>query len=177
MKLFWLGTLFILTLLAPQGVQTDPELEDEDVVAVIKCGYIYKFATSTDWPADRKTGPFKVGVYGSQGVYEQFVGKYATKPVGSQAIECVAFENVDDIDFCHILYVSKSKLGDLNKIKQKLGNQPTLVVANDESALNAGAAISFVTLDNATKYVINAKAAEDRGLTFGSTIILWAVNN
>ena len=175
MRYFLLGIAFLCSLHFTGHIQTDPEVEDEDIVAVVKSAYLFKFATSNDWPEAAKQGPFKIAVYGNERIYREFLTKYVTKPVGSQPLECDLIEDLSDAEGYQILYVDKSKSDELDEAGKLVDDSSTLLVANGRGALDKGAVISFVTQDSGTKYIINAKAAEKQGITFGSTIILWAV--
>lgn len=171
--------LLILLLLQQKGLaQSDPEIADDDVVAMVKAAYLFKFATANDWPEQSKQGAFKVGVIGSETVYNELLAKYATKPVGSQVLE-VSFIEEDEFDgFYHLLYVAESTApATWRKLQSKLKDRATLIVGDKRASIERGAAIAFVTVDNGTKYIINSGSAQKRGISIGSTIILWAVSN
>ncbi len=158
--------------------QTDPEVADDDVVAMIKAAYLYKFSTSCDWPDQMKKGPFRVGVIGDDAVFQELSDKYATKPVGAQLFEVAFLETMPDETFYHLIYLSANAGEKEWKAARKYAaNQPILVVGEGNQALSAGAAISFVTVGNGTKYIINPESAQKRGISLGSTIMLWAVEN
>lgn len=176
MKFIWLGVMALMTAFLLEADQADPTVADDDIVAMVKTNYLFKFATANDWPQDAKSGPFKIAVYGSESILEVLSSKYVTKPVGSQPLEAVALNSPDFDDFYHIIYVDESKTADLPKIKKSVGQGPTLIVAHDRSSVTKGASIAFVTINNATKYIINSESAQARGITIGSTIILWAVS-
>ncbi|WP_306640908.1 YfiR family protein [Sanyastnella coralliicola] len=176
MKLFWLGMAALLSVWLQSPDQTDPQVEDDDTVAVFKASYLFKFATSNDWPEDAKTGPFKVGIFGNSSVYENFLNKFATHAVGSQVVEVEEITSANFDEFYHMIYVDRAMSSEFKKVISSVGDAPTLVVADDKSFINSGACISFVVVDNATKYIINSEAAQKKGITFGSTIILWSVS-
>lgn len=168
--------LYCLTAGFPSPDQTDPEVADDDVVAMIKAAYVYKFSTSCDWPDKVKQGPFRVGIVGSESVFQELSDKYATKPVGAQLFEVVLLEKVPDNEFYHMLYLSSTAGPKEWKSATKYAEKkPTLLVGEGKGALTQGAAISFVTVENGTKYIINPESAQKRGISLGSTIMLWAV--
>lgn len=168
--------LLSLLLGFPAPDQTDPEVADDDVVAMIKSAYLFKFSTSCDWPDEVKQGPFRVGVIGDEGVFRELNDKYATKPVGAQLFEVFYHEELQADDFYHLLYLSPDAgEKEWRAVKKYIADKPTLVVGDGENALSLGAAISFVTFENGTKYIINPESAQKRGISLGSTIMLWAV--
>jgi hypothetical protein len=173
-----LGLLSLLLLQQVSFAQSDPELADDDVVAMVKAAYLFKFATANDWPEQAKKGAFKVGIIGSESVYNELLAKYATKPVGSQVLE-VSFIEEDKVDgFYHLLYVADgTPTGTWRKLQSKLKDQSTLIVGDKRASIERGACIAFVTVDNGTKYIISPESAQKRGISIGSTIILWAVGD
>lgn len=171
----WMAALMLLFGGATE--QTDPPLEEADTVAILKASYLFKFATSNDWPTDVKNGPFKIGIYGHQGVFRELSAKYATKPIGSQALEVHLIEKLDDRNFYHIVYAPSLNDGALQKLSTSGKGNPTLYVSDGKENLQRGATISFVVVDNGTRYMINTDEAKRRKITIGSTILLWAIGN
>ncbi len=157
--------------------QTDPPLDDADTVAMLKASYLFKFASSNDWPADVKQGPFKIAVIGNNNVYRELLTKYATKPIGSQALEVYLLETTTSSDFYHVVYVSGNRADDLAKLAKATSGRPSLLVGDGKQSVGNGAAIGFVVVDNTTRYVINPDAAQRRKISIGSTILLWSVSN
>lgn len=170
-----LNLLFAL-LVAPVP-QTDPPLDDGDTVAMLKAGYLFKFASSSDWPSEAKTGSFKIGVYNNQNVFSELAAKYATKPIGNQALEVIRIDQPDQFEYCHVVYAAGANEDALKKITRHTSGKPTLLVGDGKSALQKGATIAFVVVDNSTRYIINPEEAQKRKISLGSTILLWAVSN
>lgn len=171
----WWVALMLLIGVAPE--QTDPPLEEADTVAILKASYLFKFATSNDWPAEAKTGPFKIGIYKHEGVFRELSAKYATKPIGSQALEVHLIEKPDDRSFYHIVYAPSKDGEALKKLASAAANGSTLMVSDGKDNLKKGAAITFVVVDNGTRYMINTDEAQRRKISIGSTILLWAISN
>ncbi len=171
----WLAAFMLLVGLG--GEQTDPPLEDADTVAILKASYLFKFATSNDWPNEVKSGPFKIGIYKHEGVFRELAAKYATKPIGSQALEVHLIDKPDDRTHYHIVYAPAKDGEALKKLAAASAGKPTLLVSDGKENLKRGAAISFVVVDNGTRYMINTDEAQKRQISIGSTILLWAISN
>lgn len=171
----WLAALMLLVGLGKE--QTDPPLEEADTVAILKASYLFKFATSNDWPNEVKSGPFKIGVYNHDGVFRELSAKYATKPIGSQALEVHRIDKPTDTDYYHIVYAPSKDGEALKKLAASGAGKPTLLVSDGKDNLKKGAAISFVVVDNGTRYMINTDEAQKRQISIGSTILLWAISN
>lgn len=177
MKLIWFFVAFLYTAYLGGLEQTDPTLEDADTVAILKASYLFKFATSNEWPSNTEKGSFKIAVYGNDNIYRELLTKYATKAIGDQSLEVVELTAPSASSFYHIIYVSDKQPEALAAIVKSVGNKPTMIIAEGRDNTKKGAMICFVTVENSTRYVINSEAALKRNITLGSTIILWAVSN
>lgn len=173
----WPFVALLFALWMAPGTQTDPPLDDGDTVAMLKAGYLFKFATSCDWPDAVKTGNFRIGVYQNDNVFRELASKYATKPIGNQALEVIHIDNPDQFDYCHVIYAAGTDEAAFKKINSNSGGKATLVVGDGRSSLQKGATISFVVVDSSTRYIINPEEAQKRKISLGSTILLWAVSN
>lgn len=171
--------LFMALLLAFFGAteQVDPPLEEADTVAILKASYLFKFATSSDWPAEVKKGPFKIAVLGSDAVFRELMAKYATKPIGSQELEVHLLQKPDFSEYYHVVYVAGEAADLMKRVAKSSSGKATLLVADGKENVKHGAVASFVVIDNTTRYIINFEEAQKRKVSLGSTIILWAVSN
>lgn len=173
--LYLFALFYVMRVMLPD--QTDPPLDESDTVAILKASYIFKFATSNDWPESVKKGAFKIAIYGSENVFRELTNKYATKPIGSQNLEVTLLEKPELPEFYHVVFVAGKDAEGLKKIVKSSAGQPTLLVSDGRDNLKNGSTISFVTVDNTTRYIINTDEAQKRKISLGSTIILWAVSN
>lgn len=176
MKVFLFSMAALLALWMFPEEQTDPELDSADTVAMFKASYLFKFASSNDWPESTKTGPFRIAVSGNEAILRELSEKYATKSIGSQVLEVLPLEEAKNGDHLHIIYFGGTDKED-ELLMKKAPRSGTMIVAEGREALKNGATIGFVTVDNATRYVLNHEEAKKRSITLGSTIILWAVSN
>ncbi|MFM1931346.1 MAG: hypothetical protein RL226_649 [Bacteroidota bacterium] len=174
MKLFIFSVLSLFSLVFVPS--TDEQLDDADTIAITKANFLFQFASFNDWPEERKKGSFKIGVVGNDNLYKEMVEKYASKAVGSQALEVFRMDKISPGQFFHIIYIDGVATANLPAIVKTVGSDPTLIVANGRDVLQKGAAISFVPVDGMVRYAINADEVGKRKLTIGSRIQLWAIN-
>jgi hypothetical protein len=126
--------------------------------------FIYNFSRLIEWPATYKSGPFIIGVLGSSSTFDELESFVNGKNVGTQPISVVKFTSTADISTCHILFVTFSKTKELPNILPKIMGKSTLVITEKNGAIEDGAAINFIILEdklkfefkpnNATKYQI-----------------------
>lgn len=176
MKVLFLTVFSLLCLAMVPNKTNDTQLDDADTIAITKANFLFQFATFNDWPEDRKKGPFKIGVVGNDNLYKEMLEKYASKAVGSQALEVHRLDKMQSGQYYHIIYVDGAANGAMPNVIKAIGEEPTLLVANNRDALQKGAAISFVPIDGMIRYSINPEVAKKKNITIGSRIQLWAVN-
>lgn len=174
---FWLLLHLLIALWMAPGTQTDPPLDDGDTVAMLKAGYLFKFASSSDWPSTDKSGNFRIGIYKNENVFNELASKYATKPIGNQALEVIRIDQPEAFDYCHVIYAAGADDDALKKLTRQTDGKATLLVGDGKATLQKGASIAFVVVDSSTRYIINPEEAQKRKISLGSTILLWAVSN
>ncbi|MCA1761466.1 MAG: YfiR family protein [Cryomorphaceae bacterium] len=151
--------------------QQVPELKETDTSALIKASYIYNFAKNVDWNDPKyKTGNFVISIMGGSSLHKELVTKYNTKQIGSQQIEIRKLSKTLNISSCHVLYVGAEYCDILPDIAEALKNEPTLIVADKEGALDKGAALNFVIEEQRLKFELNMNSATKRNLFVGSTL-------
>jgi hypothetical protein len=137
--------------------------------------FIYNFTRLIEWPADYKSGDFNIGVIGSGEVFNELKNYTASKMVGAQPIKVVKFNNVAEIAKCHILFVAYGKTKDLAEIISKLGGSKTLIVSENKSAIDKGAAINFIIMEDKLKFELKTANASNIGLKIHSNLENMAI--
>jgi hypothetical protein len=145
----------------------------QDTRSMVKALYIYTFATLVEWPPNRRSGDFVIGVYGYGGldVYDELKDRYSEKYIGSQEIVIENYRNKSDInDKSHILFVASEKSTEIGALSKKMQQNNTLIVAESSGALNAGACVNFIVVGNQQKYEINKRNAEKHDLVIAEKL-------
>lgn len=153
-----------------RGDDDGPRFDEKDTSAIIKASYIYNFAKLIDWPDAYKKGNFVIGVMGGSSMYQQLVTKYNGKTIGSQPIEIRKISNSNNFSVCHVLFVDHDYSTSLAEVIGRVGNESTLLIAHHEGALNMGAIINFVVVEDNLKFELSVSNAEQHDLFVGSTL-------
>ncbi|MDA1335476.1 MAG: YfiR family protein [Bacteroidetes bacterium] len=175
-----MGLLAMVVLLcnsSTMSAQSLSSVDETDTRAITKANFLFHFAASNEWPAQAKQGDFYIGIIGNSRLYEELVDKYAMKSIGSQPLKVVAFEDVASFDsdrFIQLIYCDAGGES-LRQLATQLIDQPILLVADSEDALEQGAFINFVVKNNRIRYEINQEEAKKRGVLIGNKIMSWAV--
>lgn len=142
-----------------------------DTRSIVKAMYIYTFATLVEWPEDKRTGDFVIGVYGERtAVYDELMKKYSGKAIGSQKIVIKNYRTRQETKGCHILYITEEKTNDLPYFAGALAKENTLLVAEKNGALAKGAIINFIIDGNQQKYEINKTNARNHKLVIADKL-------
>jgi len=137
--------------------------------------FIYNFTRLTEWPSEFKTGEFVIGVLGSGEVFIELKNYTAGKMVGTQPIKVLKFGSSADVTKCHILFVAYGRTKEIPDAIAKLGSHGTLIVAENKSSIEKGAAINFVILDDKLKFEVKTSNASNMGLKIHSNLENMAV--
>ena len=130
--------------------------------------FIYNFTRLIEWP--NKDGDFVIGVLGSSELASD-LEKYTTgKNVGLQKITIKKFKEVEEIGKCNIIFVSSSKTSKLPDVVSKITSSHTLIIGERRGAIDAGAAINFLMLDDKLKFELKSSNASKYGLKVNSKL-------
>jgi rRNA-processing protein FCF1 len=142
----------------------------------IQSVYVYNFISKyVEWPASERSGDFVIGVLGNSLILDEFRELAKTRMVGNQKIVAVKFNSAADITKCHVLFVAKSKLDEIDAAAGKIGN--TLVITDDEQGIKENVAINFILVDNKQKFEYKPASAKSRGLIVSPELAKIAVNS
>ena len=159
---------FPLFLFASVPQQRDA---DKDTTAMLQANYLYNIAKLVEWrdPAMR-SGNFIIGVIGSPNLYQELIRQYSTRTIGKQPIEVRNLPRTAHAEKCHMLFVGRSDLALMPEIFKYMSDQPTMVITEYSGALEDGAVVNFVKVDNLLKYELSMINAHQHGLVVGSTL-------
>ncbi len=165
-----LKVFLLLPLLLCSAVPQQRDAE-KDTTAILQANYLYNIAKLVEWrDTDMRSGNFIIGVIGGSNLYQELIKQYSTRTIGKQPIEVRKLPRTADVERCHILFVANSELSLLPAIYKRLQDKPTMVVTEYAGALDDGAVVNFVKVDNLLKYELSMANAGKHGLVVGSTL-------
>jgi hypothetical protein len=171
--LFWGMILLLLASMLPAdgALASVPSREYQ-----IKAAFLYNFAKFVDWPPEAfrdENAPFVIGILGVDPFGEAF-DSLKEKPVRSRRLAIQRFTRVEEIEGCHMLYVSPSARQALRSVLDALRNSPTLTVSELDGFAQQGGMIGFVTVDNKIHFDINQSVAGRHRLKISSQLLKLA---
>jgi len=137
--------------------------------------YIYNFTKYIQWPTDKQSGDFIIGVVGKSAMLEELQSIAASRTVGSQKIVIKEFSNATDVDNCHVVFIPSNKSNLLGELSTKFGNKPVLIITEKTGLGKQGSNINFVLIDGKLKYELNKEAIEKTGLKVSTELTKLAI--
>jgi YfiR/HmsC-like len=138
----------------------------------VKAAFLFNFAKFVEWPErHRATQSVTIGVVGADPFGDSLDQVVLNKMVGSKSIEIRRFASLEEMEPCHILFISRSESSRLGEILKALEGTATLTVGEDEEFLRKGGVIRFFTQENKIRFEINVDAAEYEGLRLSSRLL------
>ncbi|MBI5186693.1 MAG: YfiR family protein [Nitrospinae bacterium] len=144
----------------------------------IKAGFLYYFAKFVEWPPgvfDNTKDKVVLGVLGKDpfsGALESLEGQ----AVMGKKIAIKRFHDVEELDACHVLFISSSEKDSLPQILRALKKSKILTVGDSEGFTRQGGTIGFITEGKQVHFEINLKAAEEAGLVLSARLLSLARN-
>ncbi len=138
----------------------------------VQAMFVYNFARMTAWPQSYQSGDFVIGVYGNTPVYKEMSDLSSMRSVGSQQVTIRQFNNISDIDNCHIIFIAPSQSRNVAEITQALKrkNIHALVITEGRNTLADGSVINFIVENDRPRYELSTANAREMGLTLGAEI-------
>jgi hypothetical protein len=141
----------------------------------IQSTIIYRFTKYIDWPANKKSGDFIIGIVGDSPLYDDLKNFLNNKTVGTQKIVVTKITASMSYANCHIVFVSEEESGSLKKISATTVGAPVLIITEYNGLAHKGSCINFITLNDRLKIEINKKNVEQRNLHIASELLDLAI--
>lgn len=140
----------------------------------LKAVFLFHFAQFVQWPVDAlpdSTTPLVIGVLG-----EDPFGPYLDETVRGETVqghplEVRRFRSPQEIDTCHILFVSPSQTERFETFRGPLEARSILTVSDASEFDARGGMIRFITDRNRIRLRINLEAARSARLTLSSKLL------
>ena len=164
---------FVCALLFSCGqvlpVQSAPAAEYQ-----VKAVFLFNFAQFVEWPPSafpQSQTPLVIGVLGQDPFGSYLDETVRGERVNNRPLIVRRYRRVEEIQTCHVLFISRSEADRLDQILASLKYRKILTVADVESASGSRVMIRFVTQQNKIRLRINPEAARAANLTISSKLL------
>jgi len=150
----------------------------QNVESDAKAAFIVNFTKYIEWQNSSldNSESFKIGVLGDTKVYNSLKA-LSSKKIKNKKIEVLLFQKTDNIQECHLLYVSSSmSLSQLKTSANSSKCKNALIIGDKKDALTNGAAINFIAVGNQLKFEINIQNFNKNKLKVSSQLLQLATN-
>ncbi len=139
-------------------------------IAKAQAMFIYNFSRLIQWPLEYRSGDFVIGVLGQSDISNQLEIYTENKKVGFQEIVINKYRNSEDIEKCHVLFVSFGKTNKLPEVVTAVSDYSTLIVTEKRGAIEDGSAINFLIVQNKLKFEFKPENATSKDLKISSKL-------
>ena len=165
--------IIVNVILAPINAHSsDTKLEYQ-----VKAVFLGNFAKFVRWPEaffPKPDSPYVFGVLGDDPfgcIIDQAIEEFS---IDGRKVIVKRFKNATSLEFCHILFISRSQKKFREDVLVKLREVPTLTVSEMNNFCQEGGIINFILLDGKVRFEINTSAAKKARLKLGSDLLSLA---
>lgn len=140
----------------------------------VKAVFLYNFAQFVEWPADAfetPESPLIIGILGLDPFGRSLDDMVRGEKVNGHPLVVKRFRRIQDIDKCHILFISGSEGPRTEQVAEALKGRSVLSVCDWEGLARRGAMIRFVMERNRVRLQINLESAKAAGLNISSKLL------
>jgi hypothetical protein len=142
-----------------------------------KALFLYHFAQLCEWPASAfatPDSPILIGVLGEDPFGRFLEDAVKGKSIGGRKLVIERSRRLEDVEDCHLVFVSASEKERVPRIVAALGRKPALTVSDIDGFAERGGVIRLFQQDDQPRFAINPVAAERAGLTLSSRLLRLA---
>ena len=161
-------------LLAAAGGLLLPGYATAQMEHEVKAAYLFKFLSYVDWPAAAFAGahtPLVIGVVDADEVRGSLLDIVRDRMAQGRPVEVRRLAGGDAPDGIHALFVGRVAA---EAIPRYVGRPGLLLVAEADGALDRGAMINLLRIDNRVRFEVAPQAAERSGLHISSRLLALA---
>lgn len=140
----------------------------------VKAVFLFNFAQFVDWPPqaflESKT-PIVIGILGEDPFGAYLDETVRDEKVNDRSLTVQRYRRVEEIEVCHILFISRSEADRLGQILASLKDRNILTVGDADGFTERGGMIRFVIEKNKIRLRINLEAAKAGRLTLSSKLL------
>lgn len=164
----WAILYFFISLFPHQSQAQGDRLREYE----IKAAYLYNFGKYVEWPAEAlgdTNAPFVLGILGSDPFGGEVWASLAGQLIKERKLVIKKFATVEEVQGCHILFISSSEKDNLSGIHDQLKDSSILTVSENKAGI-----INFVIDKNRVRFEVDVGAAEQAKLKISAQLLKLA---
>jgi len=176
-RLYKTFILIIITAGVSVGTMLDTSAETKPSPEyLIKAAFLFNFTKFVEWPAEsfkNDLSPFNLCILGAD-PFGPALDTIKDKTVKGRQLKIRRVNKVNDMEGCHILFISASEKENLKHILNFARNSNILTVSEIEGFAQLGGIINFIIIDKKVQFEINPDAAQHSKLKISSQLLKLA---
>lgn len=141
----------------------------------LKAAFIYNFTMYIEWTPPMSENEFIIGVIDSSPINKHLEDIANSEKVNGKKIVVRRYNTLEDIGFCHILFIPQSCSLSLNDIIDDPDLKRTLTISEKEEYAKKGTAINFIEVDSKLKFEVNMNKLKSAGIKASSQLLKLAI--
>ncbi len=140
----------------------------------VKAAFLYNFARFVEWPGRPENGreeAIVLGVLGKDPFGASLDDTVRGRTIKKRPLTVRCFRSLQELEPCHVLFISRSESRRLAEILRALEYHSTLTVSDMEGFLRKGGMIHFVVEKGSVRFDINLEPAERAELAVSSQLL------
>jgi hypothetical protein len=173
LKRWFLVWLVLSAVLLSGGVQSPADTTPPPEYQ-LKAVFLFHFAQFVEWPPDafpEAHTPLVIGVLGEDPFGAYLDETVRGETVNNRSLVVHRYQRAEEIETCHVLFISQSEADRLEEILASLKGRHILIVSDIGGFAARGGMIRFVLAENKIRLRINLAAAKDANLTISSKLL------
>jgi hypothetical protein len=174
------GLAILVVIAALLGSGSDSRATTQSAVAQeydLKAAFLFNFAQFVEWPNDafaEAGAPITIGVLGDDPFGARLDALVAGETMRNRPLVVRRYRSVEQVDACHILFISSSEADQLDQIAKALAHRSILTVGETKDFAAHAGIIGFEVSQRRLRLRINLAAAADARLTISSKLLRQA---
>ena len=140
----------------------------------IKAAFLFNFVQFVKWPGASfasADAPFVIGILGDDPFGSALEETIRGETIDNHRLRVVRAQQIEDLRDCQMIFVCRSKEGQVGEILSRLDSRPILTVSEVESFARNGGAIDFYLSGGKVRFEINPQSARRCGLKISSQLL------
>jgi hypothetical protein len=167
----WTWGLFLILAVCSSPYKTGAQVSRE---YQLKAVFLYHFAQFTEWPTNafaESNSPIVIGILGDDPFDRTLDDIIRGEKVQGRALEVRRYQRAEEIQTCHILFISESESRRLEQHLNSLKGKPVLTVSDVENAAYRGVMVRMITESNKIRLRVNLDSLTASNLVLSSKLL------
>ena len=134
---------------------------------LLKAVFFEKLARFIEWPDDKEkhnSNHFVIGIAGEDPFEKQLSAIYAEHKIKNRDVKIKYLQSPDDVDDCHLVFLSNSKKYPVKSILKSVKNRPILTVSDSDELSGSGVLVNLLLKGKHIGLEIDESAVNQSGL-------------